>query len=146
VALKTPTRSATEDTQQQPEQLLYARWLQWGTRCGQCLLWLTFALYLLGWPSPHLAPKLLPHYWGLPVKDFLQATGSPAGWGWLEMLVHSDMAGLLGIAFLALCCLWPLLALIPQYWRRRDFAFVALCAAQILVLLLAASGLLVSSH
>lgn len=131
---------------QPTEQLRYARWLEWGSRLGQCVLAVSFTLYLLGLMQPLIPPESLPQYWTLPVKDFLRATESPSGWLWLSLLDRSDMAGLLGISILAGSSLLAVLALLPLYWRRKDYAFVLLCAGQMAVLLLAASGVLMPTH
>lgn len=131
---------------QPAEQLRYARLLDLGAKLGLTLLALAFALYMGGLLRPHIEPHLLPQYWSLPVKSFVQATNTPTGWGWLALAHRGDFAGLLGIATLAGCSLLCLLALVPLYWKRGDRAFVLLCLAEASVLLLAASGLLSTGH
>jgi hypothetical protein len=56
------------------------------------------------------------------------------------------MLNLIGIAILAGCSVPPLLGLIPLYLKRRDYAYTVLCAAIVLVLVLAASGILSGEH
>lgn len=137
----------TDDARAQvAEQLRYARWLDLGSRCGLVVLVLSFAAYLAGIGQPQVPLERLPALWSLPVTDFLQASGMASGWGWLRQLGHSDVVGLAGIAILAGCSLPCLLVLVPLYARRGDKAFVVLCLAQALVLLLAASGLLSIGH
>lgn len=136
----------TQDGGQPPEQLRYARWLDWGTRIGLLVLVLSFAAYVLGLAPARLPPERLPELWSLPVERFLQASGMPTGWGWLPLAAHADIAGLLGIAVLAGCSLPALLALVPLYAARRDRAFVLLCLAEVAVLVLAASGWLAGGH
>ena len=128
------------------EQLRYARLLDWGTRIGLVVLVLTFAAYMGGLTSPHVPLERLPELWGQPVGIYLQQTQAPQGWGWLALVRHSDVAGLVGIAILAGCSLLCLLALVPLYWRRGDKAFVALCLAEVAVVVLAASGWLTGGH
>lgn len=136
----------THDTAQPPEQLRYARWLDWGTRVGLVVLILSFAAYVLGLVPARLPVERLPELWALPVDRFLQASGMPTGWGWLPLATHADIAGLAGIAVLAGCSLPALLALVPLYAARRDRAFVGLCLAEVAVLVLAASGWLAGGH
>lgn len=138
--------AADEPVVQGPEQLRYAWLLDWGGRIGLLVLVLSFAAYVLGWLSPHVSLERLPELWSLPVGRYLQETQSPTGWGWLALVQHGDVAGLLGIVILAGCSLLCLLALVPLYLRRGDKAFVALCLAEAAVLLLAASGLLAGGH
>lgn len=132
--------------QQAQEQLRYARWIDWGTRLGLLVLVTSFVAYAVGWPAPRVPVQRLPELWSLPVEGFLQATGTPAGWGWLAQLGHGDMLGLLGIAVLAGCSVPALLGLVPLFWTRGDRALALLCAAEVAVLLLAASGLLMAGH
>ena len=128
------------------EQLLYARLLDWGARVGLLVLVLSFAAYMLGLVEPHVPTRQLPELWGHPVGRYLELTQSPTGWGWLALVHRGDVTGLVGIAMLAGCSLACLLALVPLYWRRGDRAFVALCLAEVAVVLLAASGWLSAGH
>lgn len=140
---------AVERGSQRPqatEQLRYARWLEWGTRVGLGLLLLFFAAYAAGLMPPHVPVARLPELWSLPVGSYLQRTGTPPGWGWLALAAHGDVANLLGIVVLAGCSLPPLLALVPLYASRGDRLYAGLCLAEVAVLLLASSGLLVAGH
>ncbi|HJV68387.1 hypothetical protein [Ideonella sp.] len=131
---------------QAAEQLSYARWLEWGTRAGLGLLLLCFAAYLSGLLPSQVPVSRLPDLWSLPVGTYLQRTGTPAGWGWLALAAHGDIANLLGIALLAGCSLPPLLALVPLFASRGDRVYAGLCLAEVAVLLLAASGVLRVGH
>ncbi len=139
--------SATQEPVAQPlEQLRYARLLEACTRLGLAVLVLSFCAYAGGLLSPRVALQRLPELWSLPVADYLQQTQSPTGWGWLTLLRHGDFAGLLGIAILAGCSLLCLLALVPPYRKRGDRVYVALCLAEVAVVLVAASGWLAGGH
>ena len=137
---------APESVVQPPEQLRYARWLEWGTRVGLAALILIFLAYGIGLVEPHVPHSRLPEVWNLPVSQFLAATGLPTGWGWLAFAHRGDIANLLGIAMLTGASLLALLALLPLYLRQRERLYAALCVAQVAVLLLAASGLLTAGH
>ena len=127
-------------------QLRYARLLEWGMRAGLALLLLSFAGYVSGVLAPQVAPQDLPELWNLPLPRYLELTGTATGWSWLANLQHGDVLGLAGIAVLAGCSVVALLSLLPLYRQRRDRAYMALCMAQVAVLLLAASGLLGAGH
>jgi hypothetical protein len=124
----------------------YATLLDWGTRVGLALLVLSFFTYVLGFVSPLVPLEQLPRLWNLPVKTYLEQSGMPTGWGWLAMAGKGDLANLVGIGILAGCSLPPLLGLIPIYIRRRDFVYAGICALVVLVLVLAASGVLTGGH
>jgi hypothetical protein len=131
---------------QPPEQLRYAYLLDWSARIGVLVLVLSFGAYVLGFLSPHVPLDQLPSLWSQPVGQYLALTGSPTGWGWLALVHRGDIVGLVGIAILAGCSLVCLLALVPLYRRRGDKAFVALCLAEVVVVLVAASGLIGGGH
>lgn len=136
----------THSQEQQQEALRYAALLEWGTRLGLIALVLCFAAYVLGWIAPLVPLDQLPSLWNLPVNAYLQRSATPTGWGWLRLANKADLANLIGIGILAGCSLPPLLGLIPLYLKRRDFVYAALCALVVLVLVLAASGLLSAGH
>jgi hypothetical protein len=127
-------------------QLIYAQLLERGARLGLVLLVLSFAAYVLGWLAPLVPLEELPQLWSLPLADYLQRSATPTGWGWLRIAHKADMGGLVGIALLAGCSLPPLAAVLVHARRHGDRVTVALCAAQILVVLAAASGVLTAGH
>lgn len=142
-----PPMSGTDDTVLQPEeQLRYARLLDLGTRVGLVLLVASFVLYLSGGVAPHVPLEQLPGLWHHPSARYIELTGMPTGWRWLGIVHRSDIAGLAGIAVLASCSLPALAALVPLYLRRGDRVHAALCVAVVLVIVLAASGLLAQGH
>ena len=128
------------------EQLRYAKLLDWGARAGLVVLVLSFAAYVLGLAESHVPVERLPELWEHPVARYLELTDSPIGWGWLALVHRGDIAGLVGIAILAGCSIVCLLAVVPLYARRGDRAFVALCLAEVAVVVLAASGWLAGGH
>jgi hypothetical protein len=137
----------SENTQlQKAEASLYAFLLDWGTRIGLVFLVLSFGAYVLGFITPHVSLEQLPQLWNQPVAIYLQKTGTPTGWGWLALAGKGDMLNLVGIAILAGCSVPPLLGLIPLDLKRRDYAYAGICTVIVLVLVLAASGVLSGGH
>lgn len=128
------------------EQLRYAAWLERTARGGLAALVLAYAAYVLGFVAPLVPLDTLPTLWNRSAADYLLQTGTPTGWGWLAMATRSDLANLLGIAVLAGSSIPCLLAVLPLYARRGERAYVLVCALQIAVLLLAASGLVMDGH
>ena len=131
---------------QHAEALRYAFLLDWGARLGLLALVLSFSAYVFGLLAPHVPLDQLPTVWSLPVSTYLQHTATPTGWGWLTLAHKGDLSNLIGISLLAGCSLPPLLGLIPLYLKRRDHVYAGICALIVLVLLLAASGVLTGGH
>ena len=132
--------------EQRTEQFRYATLLERGSWLGMAMLVITFTVYALGLLPADIAPARWPSLWDKPVREYIQLTGAPTGWGWLGKLGKSDYASLSGVAILAGCSMVSVLALIPMYWKRRDRAFALIAALQVLVLVLAASGMLRAGH
>ena len=128
------------------EQQIYARVLDRAAKAGFVILVAGFFAYALGWIPAHVPLERLPELWRLPLQDYLRATDTPTGWGWIVHLPKGEFASLAGIEILAGCSLVCLLAIIPVYARRGDRVYVAICVAEIAVLLLAASGVLTTGH
>ena len=142
--MNAPTSKNTQ--LQKAEATRYAILLDWGTRLGLVFLVLSFVAYVFGFNTPHVSLAQLPQLWNQPVAVYLQKSGTPTGWGWLTLAGKGDMLNLVGIAILAGCSLPPLLGLIPLYLKRRDYAYAGICAVIVLVLVLAASGVLSGGH
>jgi hypothetical protein len=128
------------------EQIVYARWLDWGTRAGLAVLIGTFAVYLVDWAVPHVPFEQVARAWSLPVADYRAAVGAPDGWGWVALATHSDYANYTGIALLCLVTIVCYLRALPGFLARGDRAYAAIAAAQIAVLGLAAAGVLGGGH
>ena len=122
-------------------QAIVARWIDRGTRIALALLIAGFALYVTGLLTPHIPPETLARLWGLPLREFLAASGAPSGWDWLKHIGRGDYANVVGIALLASIIIVAYLRVLPVLARgARAFALIA--SLEILVLLAAASGLL----
>lgn len=116
----------------------YGRWLAWGARLGLALLAIGLLAYLTGLVDPYVPIERLAARWHLPAGEMLREMGLRPGWEWTRHIHRSDMVMLAGIALLASCSIPCLAAVIPLFHARRERIFVAVCALQIAVLLLAA--------
>lgn len=129
-----------------PEQRLYARWLDIGTRIGFVALVATFLVYLLDLLPSHIPVAELPRYWTLPVAEYIAVTGAPTGWGWLRLLGEADYLNFIGIAILASVTAVCYVRVLPLFLRTGDRAFVAICLLEIVVLVVAAVGVAGGGH
>jgi hypothetical protein len=125
---------------------VYARWLDWGTRLSLAVLVAAFLAYVFGLTPAALPLAEMPRFWRLPLERYLALSGSPTGWGWLAMLDKGEYQNLVGVALLGLVTVVCYLRVLPPLLARRERLQAAIVAAQVLVLLLAASGLLAGGH
>lgn len=128
------------------EQIVYARWLAWGTHAGLVLLIATFVAYVLGVTAPHVPFEQLTRLWSLPVDQYRAAAGVPAGWGWLALALRSDYMNYLGIAFLGLVTIACYLRALPGFIGRGDRVYALIAAGEIAVLATAAAGVFGGAH
>ncbi|TAN38749.1 MAG: hypothetical protein EPN25_12965 [Nitrospirae bacterium] len=124
------------------EQMAYAKLLDIGMKLGMLSLVVTFILYVFGILTPHIPVSDLPKYWSMPVKQYLEATGIHPGWAWLHMLNRGDFINFLGIAFLSGVTILCYLRIIPILFKKKDTVYAVLAIIEVLVLTLAASGIL----
>jgi hypothetical protein len=121
---------------------LYARWLDRATQAGFAISLAAFLVYVSGWVPAFVPPAELPRYWALPVDRFISATGAPQQWVWLGLLGYSDVLNLAALALLALVTPACYGRLVPRLVAQREWLQLSLACAQVLVLLVAASGVL----
>lgn len=124
------------------EQIAYASVLDKGMKLGLLLITITFILYVFGVVSPHIPVENISKYWGLSVHKYLQAAGIQTGWSWLGMLNKGDFLNFAGIAFLAGVTLVCFVGIIPILFRKKDTVYGFIAVLEVLVLALAASGIL----
>jgi len=124
------------------EQLAYAKLLDFGMKLGLLALIITFIVYLSGILSPYIPVNDLPRYWGMSVHKYLEAAGIHPGWTWIAMLGKGDFLNFVGIAFLAGVTILCYLRIIPILFRKKDTVYGILAIVEVLVLVLAASGIL----
>ena len=129
-----------------PEQVAYANWLQWGTLIGLIALLGAFAVYLFGMAEPHVSHDRLAHLWSQPLAEYLRATGAPTGWSWVAMVGKGDYLNYVGIVILSGISLVCYLRVLPFFARSKEPVFVAIIVLEVLLIVLAASGVLVAGH
>ncbi len=126
------------------EQLTYADLLDKGMKIGLLMLIVTFFIYMTGIFKPHIPVGELPNYWGLSVHDYLEHADIQPGWAWLHLLGKGDFLNFTGIAFLAGVTIICYMRIIPIFFRKKDKVFAFIAILEVLVLALAASGVLKS--
>jgi len=129
-------------TQASEEQILYANILSKGMLIGLLGLVVTFIIYGAGILEPKIPLEQVQNYWVMPVSEYLQLAGIHAGWAWLGNLGYGDMLNFLPIAFLSLLTIVCYLAILPGLMRKKDTAYVVLVIVEVVVLAVAASGIL----
>ena len=139
---------------EQSEQLVYAKVLEIGMYMGLVILFITFALYVFRVVTPAVPIEQVSNYWTLGVHEYLEVVNDeflhlehpPTGWAWVGMLGKGDFLNFVGIAILAGVTILCYLAIVPTLLRKKDNAYLVMAVLEVLVLVLAASGILAVGH
>ena len=123
------------------EQVVYADILFWGCWGGLALLAVTYLLYVFGIITPHVPLETITTLWSQPVAAYLAKGNVPHGWGWLILIGKGDFMNFLGIVLLAGLTILAYIPLVPAFIKKGDKVFAILSVLEILVLTLAASGI-----
>jgi hypothetical protein len=124
------------------EQVLYAKILNIGMLIGLVGLVVAFIIYSTGILEPLIPLEKVQTYWVLSVYEYLEQSGIQAGWAWFGKLQFGDMLNFLPIAFLSLLTIVCYIAILPGLIRKKDTAYVVIAVLEIIVLAVAASGIL----
>ncbi len=133
---------SSERTKASEEQIAYAGVLNIGMWFGLFLLVVTFIIYISGILPSYVPIDDLPKYWTMRVHDFNVQLQAPTGWGWAAHVGQGDYLNFVGIAILSGLTILCYLVILPILKRKKDTAYVVIAIAEVLVLSLAASGLL----
>ncbi|HAK59443.1 MAG TPA: hypothetical protein DCO77_03530 [Nitrospiraceae bacterium] len=128
------------------EQVTYANILNVGMWTGLALLVVMFFIYISGILPSLVAIEDLSKYWHLTASDFHKELGTPIGWGWLAHVGKGDYLNFVGIAILAGLTIVCYIAIMPALKRKKDTAYLVIAVLEVVVLTLAASGILQSGH
>ena len=124
------------------EQIIYANLLLMGMAAGLIIMMITYAIYLIGLLPPHVDLQVISANWGKGIHEYLEITHSPQGWGWASLLLKGDFVNYIGFVLLGLMTIFCYLVLVRGYLRKKDWIFAIISILEILVLSLAASGIL----
>ena len=124
------------------EQILYSKILNAGMLIGLASLIITFILYAAGFIEPLIPLEKIQSYWVLSVHEYLKQSGMQAGWAWFGNLSYGDMLNFLPIAVRSLLTIICYASIIPVLLLKKDKAYVVIAILEIIVLAVAASGIL----
>ncbi|MDH5559968.1 MAG: hypothetical protein OEY59_03845 [Deltaproteobacteria bacterium] len=123
-------------------QNTYAQILNWGSALGLICMLITFALYAFGILEPLVSFEKLPEYWSLPLSEYLEKSGAPAGWGWVENLSRGDYSNYIGIAILTSMTFVCYIGLFFDQIRQRKILITILVVIELVLFIVASSNLL----
>jgi hypothetical protein len=141
-----PVERPEDSLEASPEQIRYAGILEKGMHAGLLCLVVTFPLYIFRIVEPHTPIDKVCACWTLDAQNYRSATEIETGWSWVSLLGYGDFLNFVGVAILAGATVFCYLAIIPLLLRRNDRVYVVLALVQVLVLVVAASGVIAVGH
>ena len=138
------TTDLKNDIKASPAQLRYADTLFYGALLGFVTMLVTYALYVFGVLTPQIPLDEMPRLWCQSAPAYRAAGNIPQGWGWLALVGKGDMCNFIGIAFLAALTIVCFVQLAIGLLRQKQWIMAIIAILEVLVLSLAASGVLVA--
>jgi hypothetical protein len=124
------------------DQIIYANLLVVGVWVGIVIMFVTYSIYLFELLPAHVDTSLIANVWNKGVGEYLEITRSPHGWGWVWLLAKGDFLNYIGFTLLGMMTLLCFIVLLRGYLRQKNWIFAIIAFLEILVLSLAASGIL----
>ncbi|MEJ2093551.1 MAG: hypothetical protein P8X65_15330, partial [Syntrophobacterales bacterium] len=134
-----PVRTANPGSEIQD---FYARFLDRIAKSVFLMIIFLFGLYVSGVLSPFVPFDCLSQYWSQPLSEYLHTADVPTGWSWLAYLYYGDFLTFLPIAGLAGITILGYLYLAPKFYKHNELILGSIAILEIIILLLAASGIL----
>ena len=138
------TTDLKNDIKASPAQLRYADTLFYGALLGFVTMLITYALYVCGVLTPQIPLEEMPRLWSQSAAAYRAAGNIPQGWGWLALVGKGDLCNFIGIAFLAALTIICFVQLAIGLLRQKQWIMAVIAILEVLVLSLAASGVLVA--
>ncbi len=137
-----------KDVAASPAQVRYANLLALISNIGLGLLIITFIMYVFGFSltAPHVPVDELVKTWGLSSGEFNKLHNVPMGWGWISLLTTGDFANFIGIAILAGVTILCYIQLSVDLFRQNDKLMAIIAVIEVVVLVVAASGIVGGAH
>lgn len=119
----------------------YGRILHYLVLAGFLFLGATFLIYAFALLPSYMDAHRVPEVWHLPADEAVAETARPHFWAWVTNLHRADLLSLGSLAVLSAVTPVGFVFLAVLFLRRRDFVYAAMVAAEIIVLVFAASGI-----
>ena len=132
------------------EEKVYANILYRSSRIG--LIFLVFAaiVYFAGILPQETALDSMHEYWHLSLRSYraaVQKQETPrSSWHWIGRINRGEYFAYLPVAFLGLITVACFIRLVPIFLRKRDYTYLVIVCVEVLVLVLAISGILNSGN
>lgn len=140
--MKTRSHGGGERPPIDPVQESYAALLVWFVRIALLGLFVSFALYATGLIPSTLDIAEVPDSWHLSAEAYAEATGGVTGWAWVRTLGEGRTLAFASLVLFPLGTLVMVTAATVLYLRNRVPAYAVITFLELIVLVVAATGVL----
>lgn len=130
-------------------QLTYANTLEFVSHTVIILLAVGYVLYMTGLLPLEVPVSAIASHWHLSAAQMRETLHQPTGWSVFANpagLLHGDVISYISVIFLALATLICLASAVMVYIGEKMPVYLTISIAQVLVLLVAASGIMTGAH
>ena len=121
----------------------FAGTMQFLSLTGIVLLVTTFGVYVSGVAPSQTSPARTAELWHLDVGSFNEAVGRPTGWSWIRDFFQGENLAFASLVFIAVCTIIALFFTLPPYLHEGNKRYAAIIITQIVILVVASSGVVV---
>jgi len=121
-------------------QLILAKLYHGASIIGLTLIAAAFTLYAAGVLSSNVTVAEVTSYWHLDAAAYAEQTGTPVGWGFLKELFRGDCLTFGSLLFMAMAVILSLAIMVAVFMRKRKPEFAVMALLHIVILLVAAAG------
>jgi len=121
----------------QDAQEIYAKYLRMLTRSGLIFLFGTFIIYITQAIPSYVPLANLPNYLKMRVTDYIEISGTPTGWDWLNLLNYSDILAFSSIVFLSTISIMTYIIILPYFIRKKNTLYTIIVLIQLVVFIAA---------
>lgn len=125
---------------------IYAQTLDAIGKIGLLLLFISFLIYAFGILEAQIPLHKLLSLCSLSASEFMSHNNYHGAWTWIKLLHKSDFLNYLPVAILASASFFANIRLLPQLTKEKDYKLAPICFIQIFIILLSASGIMISRH
>ena len=123
-------------------QLFLSRLLRFVTITGLSLITLGFAVYISEILPSQNSPDEITALWHLSSQEYAVQASHPQGWDWLWDLGDGEIVSLATLVVIPAAIIICLCIMIVVFIKDKDRIYAGMLALQVIILVLAASGIL----
>ena len=127
-------------------QLVYAHVLHWVSTLGIVLVVSGFAVYVFELLPLSVSIDDIAGNWHRSAAELNHQFHLPTGWVWVSDILKGDVLSFASVAYLAAATIVCLVAVTGVFFNEKNVIYSIISILQILVLVIAASGVIGSGH